>query len=106
METRICNTCGKEKLLSDDFYRKSTFAKKDGTQGISFMKKCLECHNAWQMENYFESKNPKEDDGFTICKYCNERYPISEFETAFMCITCFKDNTVLIMIINFSKESG
>jgi hypothetical protein len=42
------------------------------------------------MENYFKNKIPKENDGYNICKYCNERRLGSEFETAFMCSSCFK----------------
>lgn len=87
METRICNVCGLEKPLSVEFYRKSVFVRADGTEGISFMRKCLVCHNIWQMERYLK---PKEDDGYRTCKHCGKRGLNGEFETAFMCLICFK----------------
>jgi hypothetical protein len=90
MDTRICNVCGAEKPLSEDFYRKTIFVRKDGTQRISFMKKCLICHNAWQAANYAKNKISGEDDGYRTCKHCGKKDLDSEFETAFMCIVCFK----------------
>jgi len=89
MDVRTCNICNIEKPLSELFYRKSIFLRKDGTQGVSFMKRCLVCHNNWQMKSYFNSKLPQ-DNTYRICKYCNERKLSSDFETAFMCLFCFK----------------
>jgi hypothetical protein len=90
MDTRICNICNLEKPLSDEYYRKSVFIKKDGSQNISFMNRCLDCHRVWQRENYLKKQTPKEDDGYSICKYCEKKYLQAEFETAFMCVICFK----------------
>lgn len=91
METRICSACEVKKPLDDLFFRKESFLKKDETQAFCYMKKCRDCHNLWQMENYFKNKLPKVDDGYTTCKYCNQRYLHSEFKTAFMCLYCFED---------------
>jgi len=91
METRICNICNVDKKLSEQFYRKSTFLRKDGTKGISFMRKCLVCHNKWQIENYLNNQLPKEDSEYDTCKYCKQRLLNSEFETMFMCFACFKN---------------
>lgn len=90
METRICNTCSVENQLSEQFYRKSIFLRKDGTEGISFMRKCLVCHNKWQMERYLYNQLPKEKISNT-CKYCGQKSINIEFETAFMCLICFKN---------------
>ena len=89
METRICNICNCEKFLSEQFFRKSIFTRKNGTQGISFMKKCLVCHNKWQIDNYLYNKIPNENN-YKTCKYCGLSLENNKFETTFMCSSCFK----------------
>src|SRR5271169_1007027 len=90
METRVCSVCGTKKLLTEDFFRKTIFLKADGTEGISFMRKCLVCHNKWQTENYAKRLLPKENVGCSTCKYCGKMAEDREFETAFMCMSCYK----------------
>ena len=88
METRVCNVCSLEKPLSEEFFRKTSYLRKDGSQGISFMKKCLICHNEWQRENHALDEK---DNGYNTCKHCGKRDLSSEFTTAFMCNFCFKN---------------